>query len=49
MRWSDLRQSGNVEDRRGIGGRGLAMGGGGIGILVLALAIWLCGGDPSQL
>jgi len=48
MRWSDLRQSGNVEDRRGIGG-GLAMGGGGLGILVLALAIWLCGGDPSQL
>jgi predicted metalloprotease len=49
MRWSDLRQSGNVEDRRGIGGRGIAVGGGGIGILVLALAIWLCGGDPSQL
>ena len=48
MRWSDLRQSGNVEDRRGIGG-GLAIGGGGIGILVLALVIWLCGGDPSQL
>lgn len=49
MRWSDLRQSGNVEDRRGMGGRGIAVGGGGIGILVLALAIWLCGGDPSQL
>ena len=48
MRWSDLRQSGNVEDRRGLGG-GLAIGGGGLGIVVLALVIWLCGGDPSQL
>ena len=49
MRWGDQRQSDNVEDDRGIGGRGLAVGGGGIGILVLALVIWLCGGDPSQL
>ena len=48
MRWSDLRQSSNVEDRRGLGG-GLAIGGGGIGILILALAIYLCGGDPRQL
>ncbi len=49
MRWSDLRQSGNVEDRRGMGGRGVALGGGGIGIVILAIVIWLCGGDPSQL
>lgn len=49
MRWSDLRQSGNVEDRRGLGGRGVALGGGGIGIVILAIVIWLCGGDPSQL
>lgn len=49
MRWSDLRQSSNIEDRRGMGGRGIAIGGGGIGVLVLALAIYLCGGDPSQL
>lgn len=39
----------NIEDRRGMGGRGLAIGGGGIGTLVLILVIWLCGGDPSQL
>ena len=49
MRWSDLRQSGNIEDRRGFGGRGVAVGGGGIGVLILAVAIYLCGGDPSQL
>jgi len=50
MRWSDLRQSSNVEDRRGLGGgRGLALGGGGIATLILAAVIYLCGGDPSQL
>ena len=48
MRWQDQRQSDNVEDRRR-GGRGLAIGGGGIGVLILAVAIYLCGGDPSQL
>lgn len=49
MRWRDQRPSTNVEDRRGLGGRGMAVGGGGIGVLVLAIAIYLCGGDPSQL
>jgi predicted metalloprotease len=48
MRWSDLRQSSNVEDRRGLGG-GMAIGGGGIGVLILALAVYLCGGDPRAL
>lgn len=49
MRWRDQRQSTNVEDRRGMGGRNVAIGGGGIGVIVLAIAIYLCGGDPSQL
>ena len=48
MRWQDQRQSTNVEDRRGMG-RGIAVGGGGIGVVILAIAIYLCGGDPSQL
>jgi len=48
MRWQDQRQSTNVEDRRGMG-RGVAMGGGGLGVVILAIAIYLCGGDPSQL
>jgi predicted metalloprotease len=48
MRWQDQRQSTNVEDRRGMG-RGVAIGGGGLGVVVLAIAIYLCGGDPSQL
>jgi uncharacterized protein len=49
MRLGDQRLSDNVEDRRGMGGRGIAMGGGGLGVIVLAIAIYLCGGDPSQL
>jgi predicted metalloprotease len=47
MRFGDQEESTNIEDRRGRGG--LAIGGGGIGILLLALAVWLCGGDPRQL
>ena len=42
------RESSNIEDRRGLGG-GMVAGGGGIGVLLLALVIYLCGGDPSQL
>jgi predicted metalloprotease len=48
MRWGGQRESDNIEDRRGMGG-GLAIGGGGIGIVILALVVWLCGGDPRQL
>ena len=47
MRWKGLRRSANVEDRRGRGGRGLAIGGGGIGVVVLALVAMFFGVDPS--
>ena len=47
MRFGDQQESTNIEDRRGRGG--LAIGGGGIGVLILALAVWLCGGDPMKL
>ncbi len=43
------RESTNVEDRRGMSGRGVAVGGGGLGVLVLVLLVWLCGGDPRAL
>ena len=49
MRLDDQRESDNIEDRRGIGGRGIAVGGGGIGVIILAIVIYLCGGDPTQL
>jgi uncharacterized protein len=42
MRWNDLRQSSNIIDRRGV-----VAGGGGLGVALLALAIYLCGGDPQ--
>lgn len=49
MRWRDYGQSSNVEDRRGMGRGGLAIGGGGIGVLILILAAWICGFDPTPL
>jgi predicted metalloprotease len=48
MKWTGRRQSENVEDRRGISGKGIA-GFGGIGAIIVALIIWLVGGNPSQL
>lgn len=47
MRWRDQRQSSNIEDRRGMG-RGVAVGGGSIGVLILAAIVCLLGGDPRQ-
>jgi uncharacterized protein len=47
MRWRDERQSTNIEDRRGMSGGKIAIGGvGGIVLLVLAL---LFGADPRKL
>lgn len=48
MRWRDRRQSENIEDRRGMSGRRLAVGGGLGSIIVLVLAL-LLGADPRQL
>ena len=47
MRWRDRRQSSNIEDRRGMGGR-VALGGGLGGIALLLLALFF-GVDPRQL
>jgi predicted metalloprotease len=46
MLWQGRRESSNVEDRRGVGGPMIA--GGGIITLVIALIVWLMGGDPRQ-
>ena len=46
MLWQGRRQSSNVEDRRGMSGKGMAVGG-GIGTLVIAAIVYLLGGDPS--
>jgi uncharacterized protein len=47
MRWIGRRQSDNIEDRRG-STRGRAVGG-GIGTLVIAVIIWLLGGNPADI
>jgi predicted metalloprotease len=47
MLWKGRRQSSNVEDRRGRSTK--VMVGGGIGTIILALAIYFLGGDPTQL
>ncbi len=48
MRWKGRRESSNVEDRRGMPSKGLALGGGGIGTLVVVGLIWLLTGNPPQ-
>ncbi|HUF76567.1 MAG TPA: neutral zinc metallopeptidase [Longimicrobiales bacterium] len=47
MRWRNSRRSTNVRDRRGMGLGGRA-GLGGVATLVVALAVWMLGGDPMQ-
>ncbi|MCU7552085.1 zinc metallopeptidase [Chitinophagaceae bacterium LB-8] len=49
MLWQGRRQSSNVEDRRGISGGQVAVGGGILGVIVLVLNFLLGGGDVSQL
>lgn len=46
MQWRGRRESGNIEDRRGISGGHVAFG--GIGGLLIAAVIYFLGGDPSQ-
>jgi len=47
MQWKGRRQSDNVEDRRGVTGRGVALGG-GLGALAIAVIVLLLGGDPQE-
>jgi predicted metalloprotease len=54
MRWGDLRRSGNIEDRRGMGGGFGGGGGGGFrggglgigGLIIVGLLAWATGIDP---
>ena len=51
MRWEGRRESGNIEDRRGMsmGGVGLPLGGGVGGLVILLLVSWLTGTNPLDL
>ncbi|RZJ32057.1 MAG: metalloprotease [Flavobacterium sp.] len=48
MKWLGRRESGNVEDRRGMSGGKLAAGGGVIGLIILVINMFM-GGDSSTL
>jgi uncharacterized protein len=48
MRWRGERQSENIEDRRGISGGKIAIGG-GIGTLIIIVIALLFGADPEQI
>jgi uncharacterized protein len=47
MKWEGREESSNVEDRRSMGGRGLAIGGAG-GLILLVIALFL-GVDPGKI
>lgn len=47
MRWKGGRESNNVEDRRSGGGMGRGIAGGGIGVIVIAVAAMFLGVDPA--
>jgi uncharacterized protein len=46
MLWKGRQQSGNVEDRRGMGGMVV---GGGIGSVIIAIIVMLFGGNPLEI
>lgn len=48
MKWLGRRQSDNVEDRRGISGGHIAVGGGVIGLVILVINMFM-GGDSAQI
>ena len=49
MKWEGRRQSGNMEDRRGMSKGGLALGGGAVGIIFLLIQFFMGDGDVGQL
>lgn len=48
MKWRGRQGSGNMEDRRGMSGGKLAVGGGAIGLIVLLINMFM-GGDSSAI
>jgi predicted metalloprotease len=49
MRWTGRRESENVEDRRGMPVKGVALGGGGLITVVIVIIAMLMGKDPTPL
>jgi len=48
MKWQGRRTSDNVEDRRGISGKGMAVGG-GVGGILIVLLFMILGGNPDEI
>ena len=49
MLWKGKRESGNVEDRRGMSGKGMLAGGGAVGLIILLINLFMGGGDVTQI
>jgi uncharacterized protein len=49
MKWIGRRGSGNIEDRRGMSGRGMLVGGGIGGVIIYLIVNFLLGGDAAGL
>ncbi|MFL5774027.1 MAG: neutral zinc metallopeptidase [Flavisolibacter sp.] len=49
MLWQGRRESTNVEDRRGVGGGGIAVGGGILGVIALVINYLLGGSGDTQI
>ncbi|MBT0607530.1 KPN_02809 family neutral zinc metallopeptidase [Aequorivita echinoideorum] len=48
MKWQGRRQSGNLDDRRGMGGKGKLAAGGGIVVVIIVMALNFFGGDTGK-
>ena len=49
MRWQGGKQSGNIEDRRGLGPAGAVGGLGAVGVVAVLIGVFVFGADPNQM